>query len=254
VSIVWVVLGIIGVLIFLDGALGSAQQRTGLSVNGHQLTREEAREGFQEVAQIAHGVKAGDPHSIDSSFQPQTELGQRFKDLMLEAQRINDDYMRSIAGVRSPGYLTPKELSSADGRNEARRIHKSYVAATLKYEGDTTNYLQHFTAFIGEMTGKEPAQLHAVQAENGEMAQLEMDESKSIDAMLDFVDQAQPRYDAKTNKLIFVTKADVAKYRSLADDIFAKQNALFSRKQQILAHRQQAINRDMADLQTQLQS
>ena len=124
----------------------------------------------------------------------------------------------------------------------------------MKYEGATANYLQHFTAFIGEMSGKEPAQLHAVQTENNEMAQLETDETKSIDALLDFVDKVQPGYDSKTNKLVFATRADLAKYGSLADDIFAKQNAVFARKNQILAHRQQAINRDMADLQTQLQS
>jgi hypothetical protein len=254
VSIVWIVLGIIGVLMFVDSALGQAAQRTGVNFNGRELTKSEAKDSFREVAELARGARAGDPHSLNMGFQPQTDLGKQFKSLLSSAQKINDDYVTSISEARSPDFLAPKQLGSSDGRKDAIRIHKDYVVATMKYESETSNYLQHFSAFIGQMSGKTPSQLLTTEDENNEVWKLEKDESKSIDKMLDFVDQVQPKYDAGTNKLIFKTNDDVLKYRAFTHEIFSKQDELYTRKQEILKHRQQAISRDMADLQNVVQS
>jgi len=254
VSIVLVVLGIVGALIFVDNVLGQLHDATGVNVNGRELSQSESNNSVRDIAQMTKGVRTGDPHSIKTDYVPDTELGRRFRDILLSAQKINDDYMNAIAESKSPDYMSPKQLGSASGRKDARRIHNDYETATSQYEKSTNAYLQKLDAFISETTGKSLPDLPLTNDENAEIAKLEADESKSIDKMLDFVDSAQPTYDAKTNKLRFATANDVQTYRSIAADIFDKQHALYARKKAILESRQKRINWAVNDLKSRLQS
>ena len=254
VSIVWIVLGIIGALIFVDNVLGQLSEHSGVNVDGHEISQSESKQSLNEVAQLTKGVRAGDPNSLNTSYVPSTELGTRFRDLLLEAKKINSDYMSEIAEAQSPDFLSPKQLGSESGRKDARRIHKDYEAATSKYEISTVSYLGELNSFVEETTGKTLSQMQNAKAENAEIAKLESDESKSIDKMLDFVDQTKPVYDAKDNKLSFGNDGDVLKYRAIAAEIFFKQDALYVRKKEILTNRQKQINWAVNDLQSRLQS
>ncbi len=244
VSIVWIVLGVIGALMVVDNLLGALQ-------GGADVDRR--HDSMREIAQMTKGVRAGDPHSINTNYVPDTELGRRFRDLLVSAQKINDDYMSAITEAKSPDYMSPKQLGTTEGRKEAHRIHADYEAATTQYENATAAYLQKLNDFISETTGKSLQQLPQTKAENAEMARLDSDESNSVDKMLNFVDSAKPTYIARTNKLNFASDQDVQTYRSIAHEIFAKQDALYVRKKAIMADRQRRINWAMNDLKSRLQ-
>jgi hypothetical protein len=250
-SILWVVLVIIAVPMLVDQVFGAlaANRGTQLHYNGRKLSPAEARAAVQDIATITQGEKAGDPNSLNTSFQPQTELGKQFETLMQTAQAASATYLKATKEARSDTFMTPQQLGTATGRADAQRIHSEYMAATKTYRVASANYASQLAAFINQISDQNPVQFSAYKAEDDELAKLGDDQSKSISNLLNFVDHAAPTYDRHTHKLNFQSDEDVAQYKTLADDVAEKTGALAGRKEEILQGRQNALRRSLTTLQ-----
>lgn len=250
-SILWVVLAIIAVPMFLDKIAGAltASRGTQLQNNGRKLSPTEARAAVQDIATITHSEKAGDPSSLNTSFQPQTELGKQFETLMQTAQAATSTYLKATAEARSKNFLTSQQLGTTSGRADARRIHTEYIEATKTYRIASANYASQLVAFVNQISDQNPVQFSTYKAEEDELARLGDDQSKSISNLLDFVDHERPSYDQQTHKLSFTSDKAIAEYKALAHDIAQKTGDLAGRKEEILQHRQNSLRQSLTTLQ-----
>ena len=250
-SILWIVLIIIGIPLLLDQVAGAlaASRGTQLHYNGHKLSSAEARAAVQDIATITQNEKAGDPSSLNTSFQPQTELGKQFETLMQTAQAASTTYLKATAGARSKTFLTPQQLGTKTGREDARKAHEDYIAATKTYRIASADYASQLAAFVNQISDQNPVQFSAYKAEDEELARLGDDQSKSISNLLDFVDKEQPTYDPQSHKLRFTSERALAEYKTLADDIAQKTGALAGRKEEVLQSRQNSLRQSLTTLQ-----
>jgi len=248
-SIVWIVLAIIAVPVFGEQLLFGGQRHTGVSYQGQELTPSESKSAIQDIAAMTSHVRAGDPTSFDTSYEPQTEIGQRFKTLLISAQKLQADYAEGTKDAHSPTYLSPKELGNPDGRKEAHRIHDKFGAATKKFRDGTANYQESLSQLAADMSGKPNGHLQEFRDQDQELARLDTDEMASIEKLIDFTDSSKPTYDARTGKLNFRTDADVAKYKSIYAEIVEKEHSLVARRMEIMKSRQSMLRQSMTTLQ-----
>ena len=247
-----IVIGVVVVVAILGGLAQHGMDKeihSGVFVDGRELTRAEADQSARDMAKMASGARAGDPSSLNTNVSLDSELGQKVQALLKQMQAETVEYKATVSDYTSTKFLSASQLGSDAGRARARQILKVYSDATANYQAQSADYMKQLLNLVTGSAGGTESTAAVFDAQQEKIKKLVDDVVKSIQALLDFVDQKQPVYDEANNHLRFKTEEDASKYHDLFESIISRQREMNKGQADIRAERQEKMSESLRMLQ-----
>ena len=214
---------------------------SGMTTNGKSLSRADAQEGIKEMVELTRGARAGDPSTLNTSFEPKTELGKNFKAVALKSQAVEATYAKALGGKTVADLLAAPNLTSAPARAKTRERLNEIKAASIKYFADTGTVSQELFRVIAGANGDRIPQAPALEAEIRQNSEAMTTLLGTVGKMLDFTDEAKPTLVG--GSATFRTSAQVSRFNALVQEYNANAESL----QRVSAAALQERQRNMSE-------
>ena len=205
-----------GLICFGGGTLKralDAVRPSGIEIEGRPLSRSEAEAGTQEMMTLLRGGKIGESASFDTSYEPKTELGKKFKALILRRQSMDSAYQKTLGGGDLADLLKDERVATPAGRKRSRAELAEFRTASRDYYAESRAALNEFRNLIPRST---PRALESSQRTDAANLSVESGSAKLADvveSMLDLADRE--KLTMHKGRLEFETTAGLKRYGEL---------------------------------------
>ena len=203
----------------------------------------------RDMVELTAGMRAGDPRTFNSSYQPTTEGGRQFKVILAKQAQNYSDYLDETKEARTKHFLQPSLLSNDAGRADARRIHNEYRVAETKLRNENDEYFEKFAKICSDSGVISTDAMQQVRNDDRVLRQADDQTMTSIDNIINFVDQKKPTLDETTGWLLFQNTEDAKTYNDLVERQRRSNATFLTFKRRVMASRQNSIDRMLSQMQ-----
>jgi len=183
-----------------------------------RLSNSEMKEAAQDIVQLAHGAKAGDPTSANFSYEPKTQFGKDFKALFAKSAEIEKTMQGVLNSVSIEKILTPERLTSASGITESKADLKKLDDASEKYYSDTGKVAVEMIDLVSKASGGAPDGSATILQETRQIAEKSDQLWESCRKVIAVAEKGHPTLNS-AKQLIFANDADIKSYNDAMSEL-----------------------------------
>ena len=213
------------------------------------LRKGEAKKALDEFVTLMDGAKAGDISSFNTNFKPTTEIVQRTKDLLVQKQQDEREYLRAIEELKLEETLSLEYLVTESGRdkvlqtvNKAEKIDNDNYAAASKFVLDLSGILEDFGVEVPKDQGA------LLEKQNQELIASGGKLWEAWRKLVALCESSKPSFVAEA--LTFDKDEDLDKYSAVVTQLEQASAGFDETMTRIMNERQELMNKSMAQMKS----
>jgi|GEM_PF-6338999 len=212
-----------------------------------KLSESDAKAAANDIVELVHGAKAGDPSSVNISYEPKTKFGKDFKAVFQKSIAINNDYKAVTDKIDLLKVLAPDRLASAQGIAQSKKDLETLKTSTTKFYDENGKVVVELVDLTSKAMGSTPDGAALILQETRKMAEQATTVWEAAGKVIAIAENGHPK---KTdhNTLVFMKDADVIAYNKAVEELqkVSAENEEYVAK--VMAERQQRISAGISKL------